>query len=60
MTYLSAVNLCLNAIPMCSNTLLGMCPLIGATEAGLNHFLHGTSIFISKLTLVEFESSLTP
>ena len=31
----------------------------GATEAGLNHFLHGTSIFIAKLTLFEFESSLT-
>ena len=32
----------------------------GETEARLNHFLYGTSIFISKLTLVEFESSLTP
>ena len=31
----------------------------GATEAGLNHFLHSTSILIAKLTLFEFESSLT-
>ena len=33
---------------------------IGATESRLNHFLHGTSIFISKLTLVEFERFLMP
>ena len=33
---------------------------IGVTEARLNHFVHWTSIFITKLTLVEFESSLTP
>ena len=34
-------------------------PFTSATEARLNHFLHDTSIFISKLILVEFESSLT-